>query len=463
MIDFVSNLYIVLSLVIVAFIYFATFLGILGKGDSERYPYLGILSIITAYLIYILIKGYLGEKVGAVIWAALSILPSLAVLISLFAGRKGNVILDIVSFTLVTGLGVIPLFNVEILEINADLTKVLTEPSDLSLVTTFASLIVMISLTMVTFSLWRSRYFSYNSIDKELSDKISEINRKQSTYNAFSGPISKILSDEMHLEMNQIRNELKSDIARSLVRNQNGSKISRKGGNDIMVEIRKLNTMVKNMQTPQRGFTIDEYMRDVKHSLATPLSQIETNCTLLETLQNPEEQTECIQKIKSIVKVCQNIIASYSEIVSAPPVDEALSLPESINELLATLDSKSRKKKISIEMSNLPDTIPGYSVSVLSSMLLPLIQNAISAAPLGSTVELNYKEDDDYILTIMNSCEKNVPTKEQLNTAHYSSKHNHLGVGLSTVRNYLRLLKGGKLEFEVKDNIVTVIVLLKKR
>ena len=114
-------------------------------------------------------------------------------------------------------------------------------------------------------------------------------------------------------------------------------------------------------------------------------------------------------------------------------------------------------------MSNLPDAIPGYSVSIVSSMLLPLIQNAIFAAPIGSTVELSYQENDDYILTIKNSCEKNVPTKEQLNTAHYSSKHNHLGVGLSTVRNYLRLLKGGKLDFEVVDNIVTVIIQLKKK
>lgn len=463
MVDFISTLYLISSLVIVAIIYFATFMGILGKGDSERYPYLGILSIITAYLIFILIKGIVGDKVSAIIWIVLSFLPSLAILISLFIGRKGNVVVDIVSLVLVTGFGVVPLFNIKIHNINADLTKLLSEPSDLSLVAAFASLIVMISLTMVTFSVWRNRYFSYSNIDKELSNKISEINRRQNTYNAFSGPLSQILTEEMHYEINQMRNDLKSEIARSLIRSQNGSKISRKGGNDIMVEIRKLNTMIKNLQAPQRGFTIDDFMRDVKHSLATPLSQIETNCSLLETLQNPVEYSECIQKIKSIVKVCQGIITSYIEIISAPPVDESLSLSEAIEELLETVDNKSRRKKISFEMSSIPDTIPGYSVSLISSMLLPLIQNALCAAPVGSEIKLSYQEEDDYILTIKNLCEKNIPTKEQLNTIHFSSKHNHLGVGLSTVRNYLRLLKSGKLDFEIEDNCVTAIVMLKKK
>lgn len=463
MIDFISNLYIISSLVIVALIYFATFMGILGKGDSERYPYLGVLSIITAYLIFILIKGYVGEKVSTVIWIALSVLPSLAVLTSLFVGRKGNVIVDIVSLAFVTGLGVIPLFNIKVYDINADLAKLLSDPSDLSLVAAYASLIVMIAFSMVTFSVWRSRYFSYSNIDEELSNKISEINRKQSTYDAFSGPILKMLSEEMRTEMNQMRNELKSEIVRTVVRSQNGSKISRKGGNDIMVEIRKLNTMVKNMQAPQKGFTIDEFMRDVKHSLATPLSQIETNCSLLETLQDPVEHLECIQKIKAIVKVCQSIITSYIDIVSAPPIDESLSLPEMIDELLATVDNKSRRKKLVFEKNGLPDTIPGYSVSVISSMLLPLIQNAIHAAPVESKIELSYQEKDSHVLTVKNACEKNVPTKEQLNMIHYSSKHNHLGVGLSTVRNYLRLMKGGMLDFDIDENVVIAKVILKKR
>lgn len=463
MTDIFSHIFIIASLIIVGAIYFATFMGILGKGNTERFPYLGILAVVMAYLVFILIQEYTGVEMGTIIWSVLSVLPALAIIISLFVGRRGNVLVDIASLVATLGLGIIPLLGAETPKIDASLSKFLSDPSDYSLIIVFVSLLVMIILSMATFFIMRNRYFSYSSIERELANKISEINRQQSTYNAFSFPISKMLSEEMHAEMNQIKGELKSEIARSFVRGQNGAKISRKGGNDIMVELQKINAMVKHLQTPQRGFTTDDFMRDVKHSLATPLSQIEINCSLLETLQAPEEQSECINKIKSITKVCQSIITSYQEILLAPALDDAQPFPDSIDELLTTVEKKTRKKRLLFVKNNLPESIPGYSISVITSMLLPLIQNAIAAAPVESTIEISYQEKDNHILMIKNSCEKAMPTMEQLKTVHYSSKIHHLGVGLSTVRNYLRLLKGGALDFDIDGNIVVAKVSLKKR
>lgn len=463
MINIFSHLFIISSLIIVGAIYFTTFMGIIGKGNTERFPYLGILAVVMAYLIFILIQNYTGVEIGIIIWTVLGVLPTLTIIISMFIGRRGKFLVDIVSLVITFALGITPLLGVETPEIDSSLSKYISGPSDYSLVIVFASLLFMIILSMATFFIMRNRYFSYSSIDRELANKISEINRQQSTYNAFSSPISKILSEEMHAEMNQIKGELKSEIARSFVRSQYGAKISRKGGNDIMAELQKINAMVKNLQTPQRGFTTDDFMRDVKHSLATPLSQIEINCSLLETLQKPEEQFECINKIKSITKVCQSIITSYQEILSAPALDDAQPFPDSVEELLTTVEKKTRKKRLSFTMSNLPESIPGYSVSVITSMLLPLIQNAIVAAPIESTIEISYKENDNHILMIKNTCEKATPTMEQLKTVHYSSKSNHLGVGLSTVRNYLRLLKGGSLDYDIDGNIVIAKVSLKKR
>ena len=463
MVDVFSNLFIIASLIVVGTIYFTTFIGIMGKGNTERFPYLGILAVIMAYLVFILINGYVEAEIGIIIWAVLSVLPALAIIISLFVGRRGNYFVDIASLVATLGLGFIPILGAKTPEIDASLSKFISDPSDYSVVIVFASLLFTILLSMATFFIMRNRYFSYSSIDRELANKISEINRQQSTYNAFSSPISKILSDELHVEMNHIKGELKSEIARSFIRTQNGTKISRRGGVDIMVELQKINAMVKNLQSPQRGFTIDDFMRDVKHSLATPLSQIEINCSLLETLHNPDEQSECINKIKSITKVCQCIIASYQEILSVPALDVTQSFPDCVDELLTTVENKTRKKRLLFEKSGLPESISGYSLSVISSMLLPLIQNAIAAAPPESTIEISYQEKDNHILMIKNSCEKAIPTMEQLKTPHYSSKNHHLGVGLSTVRNYLRLLKGGSLDFDVEGDIVVVIVSLKKK
>ena len=55
MIKIFSHLFIISSLIIVGAIYFTTFMGIIGKGNTERFPYLGILAVVMAYLIFILI------------------------------------------------------------------------------------------------------------------------------------------------------------------------------------------------------------------------------------------------------------------------------------------------------------------------------------------------------------------------------------------------------------------------
>ena len=463
MIEFFSNIFTILALLIVIIVYIITYFGIMGKGNAKRFPYFGIISVIMSYMIYVFIKRYTGDDIGIIIWAILSILPSLAIATSLFFRRKGNLWVDFTSLIIVAVLGIIPLFSKRVYELDADISTVLSGPVDLAAVVVFASLILMISLAMVTFSLVRNRSFSYTVMDRELSNKISEISRQQNTYNAFSAPLTKILSEEMHTQMNQMKNEMKSEISRSIIRSQNVSKISKKGGNDIMVEIQKLNAMVRNLQTPQRGFTTDDFMRDVKHSLATPLSQIEINCSLLDTLKDPKDRVECIQRIKSITKVCQNIVSSYLEIASPVTFDESSPLPDAIEELLISLWNKSMKKRLSFEKNNLPETLPGYSVSVLTSMLLPLIQNAIKAAPASSTIEISYHDGESHVITIKNACDKFVPTKEQLKTPNFSSKGKHLGVGLSTVRNYLRLLKGGNLDFDIEGNIVVAIITLKKK
>lgn len=444
--------------------YLLTLVGIWGKGGTERYPYLGLLSVILAYLIFILVRGFAYEKVAITIWSITSILPSLLILISMFVGKRGSLLMDMSSFILVLCLGLVPLFFNRDYNINVQISHLLAEPVNLDVIVTFVSLLVLLLTSLFILSTYVRRYSSFSRIDRNLAIRIEEMNRQQNTYKAFAEPLSKMLSDELHLEMNRIRTELKIEMAKSRFMGQNVSKISRKGSTDIMLEMRKMNGMLRNLQMPRKDFTTDDFMKDVKHSLATPFSQIETNCTLLESLSDPCEQAECINKIRDIVKVCQNIITSYQEIVNAPPIDESQTLSECIDELMNSLEKKVKKRRITMEKHYLPDNLSGYSNNVISSMLLPLLQNAVAASPEGGTIIMDFNSDDkNHIISLSNYCEDYIPTKEQLKTSQYSSKKNHLGVGLSTVRNYLRLLKECSLDFDIEDNKVTAIVTLKKR
>ena len=464
MMEVISIIYIVSALLVIAALYLLTLVGIWGNGSTERYPYLGLLSVILSYLIYILSRGLIDDKLAAIVWIITSTIPSLLILISMIVGKRGNLLVDLASFIVVLIIGFIPLFSSGNYDINTQLAHLMTEPVNLDVIVSFMSLLILLSATLYILPTYIRKTSSFSRIDRDLALRIEEMNRQQNTYMAFMDPLSKMLSDELHSELSRIRSELKTEIARNRYLGQGSSKISKKSGGDIMMEVRKMNSMLRNLQTPRKDFTMEDFMKDVKHSLATPLSQIETNCALLEAFTDADDKSECVNKIRDIVKVCQNIIASYQEIVNVPAIDESQPLSECIDELMSSLEKKVKRRRITLEKLSVPDSLPGYSNSVISSMMLPLLQNAVAASPEGGAIIVEITDDETtYVISLTNQCEGYVPTSEQLKTSQYSSKKNHLGVGLSTVRNYLRLLKECSLDFNIEDKKVTVKITLKKR
>ena len=110
------------------------------------------------------------------------------------------------------------------------------------------------------------------------------------------------------------------------------------------------------------------------------------------------------------------------------------------------------------------DAVDGYSNNLLIGLMAPLINNAVAASPNGASIGIDIEEEKErYRLIITNLCENEPPTLMQLNTIGYSSKNNHQGVGLSTVRNLIRLMKSAELFFEIYKDKVNVIINLEKR
>ena len=114
--------------------------------------------------------------------------------------------------------------------------------------------------------------------------------------------------------------------------------------------------------------------------------------------------------------------------------------------------------------NNVPNTFEGYSGNYVYALIIPLLQNAIAASPEGGNIQIECEEDaGEYKIHITNDCCQNLPDLQQLNKPGFSSKNNHEGIGLQTVRNLLSLVKTGSLSFDIIDNTVKATIQLKKR
>lgn len=113
----------------------------------------------------------------------------------------------------------------------------------------------------------------------------------------------------------------------------------------------------------------------------------------------------------------------------------------------------------------LPDIIEGYSSNYIFALIIPLLQNALVASPANTEVRISYKGIIEGLICIdiSNQCKDEVPTIDQLNTTGFSSKSNHTGVGIQSVRNLISLVKGSTLNYQVESDQVIVTIKLKTR
>ena len=90
----------------------------------------------------------------------------------------------------------------------------------------------------------------------------------------------------------------------------------------------------------------------------------------------------------------------------------------------------------------------GISNYYILSTILPVLSNAVTAARENSTIEI---QEIGGIVKISNTYEGDVDVR-LFDQDGYSSKENHRGMGLFTVRHFLARRKLGNLIYYKKDN-----------
>lgn len=207
-----------------------------------------------------------------------------------------------------------------------------------------------------------------------------------------------------------------------------------------------------------------QLIRELSHSLNTPLSQIEVSASVaLSTLDNRTELEKSIHSISDSVQVCKAFLGAFRELVISAP--SAVWNPNSIEDAIksaAKIYASSQKKEFTYKFE-LPAAIDGYSNNYISSLILPILENAIESGKKGTqiTIEYSNKEEVDYI-TVTNEPESE-PGGNEIYEQGFTTKKDHEGTGLTSVKHLLSAIRGANLEHKFESRLATFKISIPRR
>lgn len=255
-----------------------------------------------------------------------------------------------------------------------------------------------------------------------------------------------------------IRNiqELSKDFGRLKFQNLLGNKRSTSTTDKIIVEmVEKLEnniTLLANkfetVDVKQITVTNQILVRELTHFIATPLATIETTCDLIQNLLTPniedDKLNQYITRVKSSVNICRGILQTYREIFLCSVSSENSLLKDLIKD---SFEVYRGSKNISIRI-DVQDRYEGVSNYYILSTILPILSNAVRASKENNIIEVI---EEKGIIKISNTYSEDIELSN-LEKEGFSTKENHKGMGLFTVRHLLASRKLGILHFYKKDD-----------
>lgn len=201
-------------------------------------------------------------------------------------------------------------------------------------------------------------------------------------------------------------------------------------------------------------------IKEITHFIATPLANIESNCNLLIDSLNSnskknEQNIQWIKRIVTAVSMCKGILETYREIYLSSKGDDICGLKELVNASFNIYTERDRKKlKLN---TNIKDSYVSCSNYFMMSLLMPLLSNAVTASRDSSTIELI---ESNGTIRISNTYQSDVNIT-LFETDGYSSKPDHYGLGLYTVRHLLASRRLGKMKCLKENNRIIIEIPIK--
>lgn len=201
-------------------------------------------------------------------------------------------------------------------------------------------------------------------------------------------------------------------------------------------------------------------IKEITHFIATPLANIESTCNLLidslnSNSKKSDQNIQWINRILTAVSMCKGILDTYREIYLSSKGDDSCGLKELVNaSFIAYMERDRKKLKLN---TNIKDSYMSCSNYYMMSLLMPLLSNAVTASRDSSTIELFEK---DGIIRISNTYQDDVDIT-LFETDGYSSKPDHYGLGLYTVRHLLASRRLGKMKCQKENNRIIIEIPIK--
>lgn len=453
----------ILAIIALLIGYLILFIPILGADEVKRYPFAALLSLILVYLESLACGYFFAEPTIRIMMAVLIGGVFMALLASFFSKKIRSPLHDAFAFIIFVGGAVYILYPHAFIKLLSEIKNdIISQHVSTNTYIGLAIIALVSLLTGYVVAILYNLYKRVNALDYQIDKRYKQNINIQS----FNEPYQKYLRDDIKDMIEKVKRDVIEEIRLSNYESSLGPVIAPMDDlSKLTREVKGLKKIIKKEIRKQEDFSVGDFVSDMKHSLMTPLSQILSNCELLEDELSSDMTRLELERIEKNVKVCQSIINSYKEVVAVSKPKTYIGLRDACDACMESAGKEYQKDKVSmIYGKGFVDTVDGYSNNLLIGLMAPLINNAVAASPNGASVVIDIEEDkEQYRLIITNLCESEPPTLIQLNTIGYSSKNNHQGVGLSTVRNLIRLMKSAELKFGIDENKVNVIINLEKR
>ena len=232
---------------------------------------------------------------------------------------------------------------------------------------------------------------------------------------------------------------------------------------ELSVRLDSILSAVTQSQEKSIGSS-EQLIRELSHSLNTPLSQIEVSASLaLSTDDNQDDLKESIRSIADSVQVCKAFLGAYRELIISGAA--AVWNPKSINnavESASKVYAISRNKDVNLDL-DLPEAIEGYSNNYITALILPLLENAVESNKEGKLITIKHSQTAEKNQLLIINEPQEEPGGDEIYEQGFTTKKNHEGTGLTSVRHLLTAHQGAGLKHKFKSNLITFTVTLPRR
>jgi signal transduction histidine kinase len=202
-------------------------------------------------------------------------------------------------------------------------------------------------------------------------------------------------------------------------------------------------------------FSDQQMMREVSHSLSTPLSQVDVALERIRKRASDAPMTQSIIAAQQSIQLSRAVVAAYRDVASivrGVSRWDVKDLETGINAAFSVHsagDGDTPAKNVSWSVSvNLVER-SGHTNYFLLAVLLPLVQNAVEASPSGSEVICSVDSEDHRVVLIVDNAVTARPNVKRIREGGYTSKakRGHEGLGLSSVRTLIASVSSSQVDF----------------